>query len=356
MSRTNKIYIIIILIVLVLFGIFRYYESQKDKIDKAELEALTQQYNQEAKQIAEEEAEKEAHYAKIREDIPGIICWGDDMTYGKGGINKSYPYVLENLLNDNDYEIPVYNNGVSGEDSLTVLGREGAIPYQVEEFTIDNARELIEVKVTSSYGGEKVNPLLKKRNPGINPCKINGVEGILYGYVKPAKLDKVDTFFFARNNTGEKVEVEEGTHIETLGTKYRDYVNILAVGDNGGYDDNDDLLEQYKMFVKYLEGSKNGNNYLVLGRIKGDKDSNEEFESMMEDEFGKHYLNVRNYLCTEAMNDLKLTAAEEDKKAMENGEIPPSLMFDENNLNDRAYEAIGSLVYKRLVENNFVRK
>lgn len=354
--RANIICIIFVMLIVIIFGSFKLYDNKQSEINSIQMEEMRTKYIRDLKAEEEERAAKEAYYESILEDIPGIVCWGDDMTYGKGGINKSYPYVLENLLNENGYKIPVYNNGVSGEDSLTVLGRQGAIPYCTESFKLKNSPELIEVKIKSSYNGAEVNPLLGKRNPGVNPCSIDGIDGILYGYVLPADRDKVDKFYFVRDNTGNSVDIKDNIPIVTSGARYKDYVSILAVGEHGGYADNEELVDQNRKFVEFIKGSKNENSYLILGMTKGSREDNKEIEEMMEKEFGEHYINVREYLSTKALDDLNLSATDEDKKAMEEGKVPPSLWFDENNLNDQAYEAIGTLVYNKLVEYNYVKK
>lgn len=355
-KKTNIIYIILIIVILSGFTVYKVYDNKKTAAEEERIQALREQYIREAKEEAAEKAAKERYYAAIRESIPGIACWGDDMTYGKGGIESAYPHVLENLLYENGYMLPVYNNGVSGEDSLTVLGRQGAIPYVAEAFKLKDVRDLVEIKIKSSYNGEEVNPLLRKRNPGVNPCSIAGINGTLYGYVNSADLDKVDTFYFARDNTGASVDVPDDTPIITSGNNYKDFINILAIGEHGGWKDNEELVDQNERFVEFLKGSKNENSYLILGMTKGDSKSNAEIEKMMSDTFKEHYINVREYLTTSAMNDMGLTPTDRDKKAMEIGKVPPSLMFDDNNLNDHAYEAIGKLVYNKLAELNYIKK
>lgn len=355
-KRGNVICIILVVIILIIFGVFKYYNDAENRESEAKFDIMRQQYAAEIKAEEQEKAEKEAHYQAIREDIPGIVCWGDDIVYGKGGIEKSFPFVLENLLEENEYQLPVYNMGVSGEDTLTVLGRQGAIPYIVDEFTIEDNGDITEISVSSSYRGEEVNPLLRKKNPGINPCSINGIEGTLYGFVLPAKLDKVHSFFFARSESGEKIDIPKGTEIVTSGNDYKDYVNILAIGENGGWNNNASLVDQNQRFVDFLAGSKNENSYLILGMTKGNADENEEIEAMMNKQFGEHYINIREYLSTNAMNDLGLEPTENDKEMMAEGRVPESLMFDENNLNDDAYEAIGRVVYNKLVEYNYIKK
>lgn len=355
-KKGNIICIVLLIIVLVFFGIYKHNEKKITAVNDSQLEQMRLDYEREAEEEERERLEKEAHFESIREDIPGIVCWGDDMTYGKGGINFSYPFVLENLLLDNGYSLPVFNNGVSGEDSLTVLGRAGAIPYVTNNFKIENHTDINELSIRSSYNGEEVNPLLRKRNPGINPCSIKGVSGTLYGLVASSDLDKVYQFYFARSNTGETVMVSDGTEIVTNGTTYRDYINIVAIGENGGYTSNEVLVDQYLRFVEYLKGSKNGESYLFLGITKGSAEENKELENEMSINFGEHYINLREYLSTNAMKDLGITPTEEDNKMMAEGRVPRSLKFDENTLNDDGYRAVGQLVYKKLTELNYVKK
>lgn len=356
-KKGNIICVILIVIVATAFGVFKHFDNQKSQIAAQNFEQMRQEYLQQVKIEQQEKEEQQAKYDAIREDIPGIVCWGDDMTYGKGGIEKCYPRVLEYLLTDNEYQLPVLNNGVTGEDSLTVFGRMGAIPYVVENgFSLKSAQDLVEVDVVSSFNGESVKPLLRKRNPGVNPCSINGIKGTLFGYVNSADLSKIDSFYFYRDNSGDSVHIDDGAEVVTDGNNYKDYINIVSVGENGGWKDNDELVEQYNRFVEYLKGTKNENSYLILGMTKGDKQSNTDLENMMSEQFGTHYINTREYLSTTAVSDLDIDVSDEDKKAMDKGEVPPCLKDSEGNLNDKAYEAIGRLVYNKLVEYNYIKK
>ena len=60
--------------------------------------------------------------------LPGIICWGDSLTYGEEGDGVSFPQVLRERIAAELLEIPVINMGASGEDSITIAGRGGGIP------------------------------------------------------------------------------------------------------------------------------------------------------------------------------------------------------------------------------------
>lgn len=91
----------------------------------------------------------------IENELPGIICWGDSLTRGW---DASYPATLSELIQENiidqipleavidsDYAYlldneryainppEVVNMGVACENSITIAGRAGGIPYVTSE-------------------------------------------------------------------------------------------------------------------------------------------------------------------------------------------------------------------------------
>ena len=77
--------------------------------------------------------DKKNTFEKQQESIPGIVCIGDSLTAGTEG---GYPKFLSDALIYNGVRVPVYNIGVGGENTLTIAGRMGAIPFTVYAFTI----------------------------------------------------------------------------------------------------------------------------------------------------------------------------------------------------------------------------
>lgn len=57
-----------------------------------------------------------------RELIPGIVCFGDSLTFGSGGDGVSYPSVLEENLERDRIYIPVSNLGIGGENTVDEYG------------------------------------------------------------------------------------------------------------------------------------------------------------------------------------------------------------------------------------------
>ena len=117
----------------------------------------------------------------------GIACVGDSLTEGFGGGGVSYPAVLEEKIRelqkktaDGD-SFRVENLGVCGEDTFTILGRSGALPFVLEEeVRIPAGRERIRIPLKCPLCSETC--LLVYGNAGVNPVRIGGAEGRLQGH------------------------------------------------------------------------------------------------------------------------------------------------------------------------------
>ena len=116
-----------------------------------------------------------------KDDKKVVVCWGDSLTAPHGnesaikgfvknslGRNMSYPFRLQSLLGD-DYN--VRNAGEGGENTLTIMARQGAYPmrlaHDVTVFKSDKTDGECGIGNTdvpafiSSYNGQVVKPLLR---------------------------------------------------------------------------------------------------------------------------------------------------------------------------------------------------
>lgn len=121
-----------------------------------------------------------------------IVCWGDSLTAPHRETLKQkirgifvedhdYPSVLQKILGD-DYE--VINCGVGGENTLTIMGRQGAYPFILahdvtinsKDCALENFMGNTDVPAfLSSYNNEVCYPLLQhKSSAKINDCMIQG--------------------------------------------------------------------------------------------------------------------------------------------------------------------------------------
>lgn len=337
--KNKRIWGVLLIISTLLLVVIIAYDSHQGKVKQKELQAYNQVLSNEKK--LKDERNKDINNqldAYIKENIPGIVCWGDSLTAGAGGNGISYPSILQELIIKNIYNIPVENMGVGGEDTLTILGRTGSKPMIVDAFTIPSDLSKVEIKFRTTP--------LRQGDKGINPCVINDVEGYLT-IEQDSAISTNFKYYFQRSNNGTAVEVHNNTKIQTsASTLYKDYMPIIFIGQNGGYDSDDELIEQIKLLVDY----NNNDMYLVLGLTSGTEASRKELETKMDNEFGKKYINLRNSLSKSGVEDAGLIANAEDMMATVIGKVPPSLHVDEVHLNDKGYTLIGNIVYNRMVE------
>lgn len=287
---------------------------------------------------------------KIKEALPGIVCWGDSLSSGPGGNAMSYPKSLQSCIDESiaalcpaakelGISVPVVNMGVGGENTNTILGRNGAVPFITSSaFTIPSEVKSVAVKFMSE-NGKPVAPLIQG-NAGMEFVTIEGVKGIISrsgnGYV------------FTRNEAGNSVHVSKGTKIITAGSEpYREYISVIFIGQNGGFTGYDELVEQQKAIIEHQ--TKNKDKFIIIGLHTTTPSYREDLEGLMTEEYGDKYINLREYMSTDAMSDAGLTPSQSDISAMEGGNVPPSLLSEDLlHFNSDGYEIIGRLVFNRM--------
>ncbi len=353
--------------------------------DRYENEKISEQLSQSAEQqnvekdalIEQVSTEYNKDAAVLAEFLPGIVCWGDSLTAGAGGGGVTYPKVLETeiqkeicnqynlksqlngkatyLIDFSQYKIkiPVINMGVGGENTQTIAGRNGAIPYIVSQgFTIPEDRMPIELTFTSQNGG-KVAPL-RQGDRGVNPVVIGGIEGTL-SIKQESYSSKEYSYFFTRTVAGSSKEIQPGTQIVTAASKkYTDYIPVIFIGQNGGYTDFEDLIRQQRAIIEHQTANKD--RYIIVGLHTGTAESRNALETAMKNEYGAHYINLRDYMATQAMSDAGLIPTDEDKELMRKGSAPKSLMSDSVHFNGIGYELIGRLIYRTMDDLGYFKE
>lgn len=281
--------------------------------------------------------------------LPGIVCWGDSLTYGAHGGGVTYPLTLEAMIQENKrlpYHVPVVNMGVGGESSITIVGRNGAIPYVLsEDVTIPADCTPVDVYY-SSKEGQKVAPL-RQGKAGVNPVVIGGIEGTL-SITQETHVSKEFSYQFTRSAAGEAQTVPSGSEIVTdASSKYLDYLTVIYIGQNGGYTDFADLIHQQRAILNHQ--TANNDRFIIVGLHTGTVESRAALEQAMAEEYGNHYINLRQYMATNAMADAGLAPTDEDLSLMAQGSTPYSLMVpDHCHFNSTGYELIGKLIYRTM--------
>ena len=377
--------ILAVLSVVALFWLYRsvtYVRKQNAEEDSVLMEAYQQQQQQ---QLAERKEKNglvdqayQEHLSILNKYLPGIVCWGDILTAGNSG-NVSYPDVLKQYIDDNicdiydlsysldanmglsrvewekyKIDIPVVNMGGGHETTYTVLGRAGVVPFVVsDEFTIPAGTEKVQINIASE-SGQKVTPLIDG-TAGINNVFIDGIEGVLSVEATAEKYSSYSYYYFNRIEQGSEKTVSAGTPIITdASNKYKDYIHVVFIGTYGHYSSPAELVEQVRSMLS--RQTNNTDRYLVIGICSSEgnwyygSSYFDIMDSAMMQAFGDKYINLRKYLCSDALADAGLVATHEDSLQMQSGVIPATFKSSagEGELTATVYELLGKLVYDRM--------
>lgn len=342
--------------------------------------------------IREVVSKHESEIEKIKENnnnesLNTVVCWGDSLTNGAGSTtlkpssdtnsDTSYPAVLSRLIKSN---IKTLNGGVGGETSWMIASRQGAMSIKVEPMTIPAGKVATRVylkgmeqdyfynvdnkKWTYSEGNLSYN-FAVDGNALVNPCYIDGIEGILSrtkllsGTPDPETGETVQgdvyAYYFTRSYAGEPYTfTTPKTLITNADKNYRDAINVIWMGQN------DAPLHEGKYItqigcedrVKAMIDNLTHDNYIVMDLPSGDNSGSAERVQSFNQKFGKHYLNIREYICKYGLviaNELgaNITLNEENKSDINIGKIPSCFRIDGVHGNYWYYQIVARAVYEK---------
>lgn len=303
----------------------------------------------------------ENYYTKVEVDnLVGankyITCWGDSLTAG-----NSWVQTLESLSG-----MPVYNAGAGGENARVIMARQGAdvmvvdgliIPAEVAPVTLATMSEDGGVRTESGY---KVTPLLQGGPTHINPAMLGDIEGTL-AWTGSDYKDTTGTWTFTRSVAGEAVTINRPTAIRTAYDRERNnpYLMVIFMGQNGGYDDVDDLVRKHRLMIEHASAK----HVVVLGLSSGTASSRAEYETAMRKEFGRYFISLREYLAHPiyaadgetiiscyGLDDQGLTPTSDDLVKISTGQVPASCLADSVHYTNGTKTVIGNMLYKRCKE------
>lgn len=142
MNRDKK-WNILSLLVCVVLAVFLIgmlaWGKRADAAESRRLEQIAKEQENPApeKEIKEaEEAKKEEPETKEAEEakVEGIVCWGDDMVNGEASETHSYKVVLQNLLKEKGYNLPVQDKTLQGAGTLSMMTMAGVPEEEVQQF------------------------------------------------------------------------------------------------------------------------------------------------------------------------------------------------------------------------------
>ena len=285
--------------------------------------------------VEAEEAPDEAlvPIAQFSGDLPRIVCWGDSLTESADR-QTAYPDVLRKLSG-----AEVVNYGIRSDTTLMVAIRAGSVSVYTDAFIMPAETEPVEITVHTRSG--KGVPLLRYADYGVNPCYINGVRG---------QLSLAEgAYYFTRSAVGDTIAVEGGSRITTAGMAGKSAEDVLVIftGTNDAPDRNSiqDVISLQRGILDYTGCTK----YVVVGlTCKKVMPDIEKVNEALAEEYGEHFLDIRSFMLQSGLSYEGLKATAEDKKDIENGEIPASLRTDYVHGNQYFYDILAHKLYEHL--------
>lgn len=121
----------------------------EDREDLQKLDKKQEETAKELQQKAAQEAEVTATPAPTLSPVPsepvkeitaGISCWGDDLLTAEDTQQYSYMTVLQKLLQENGYNIPVVNKTLQGGGTLSMMKRAGVDDQIIQNFISEHQK------------------------------------------------------------------------------------------------------------------------------------------------------------------------------------------------------------------------
>lgn len=282
-----------------------------------------------------------------------ITCWGDSLTAGTGAsksvtinnlVGPTMPSTLASLTGRK-----VNNMGVYGEDSRTIVCRQGGLPMYINNLTIP-AKGSVKFDQIMCKENDQMNEVYPCRfdwngqQDCFNPCIISGIAGTL-----TYDPNIAHPYTFTRATDGSELIINSDTQIITQASiDFKDDILILQIGNNGGWNWNTEtLIAQYDAIIAQSQCKY----YIIVGDTDNSAAERVGWEGALQWAFGKHFINMREYLSQNGLNECGLTPTKQDLELMATGAVPYSLKApDESHLTSYGYWVEGNVIYKKGVE------
>lgn len=282
-----------------------------------------------------------------------IVCCGDSLTMGAGwedhspdNIKRGYPEFIQEFTGIN-----TINTGIGGDRCNEIFARLGSEPVVINNITIPKDATPVNLgcPLTTILGREFRSDLKYNASEPykINPVTINGIVGEI------TQPDGIGTnYYFTRKQAGEQLLINRPTIVVTTqmqSLRNPDDIYVFYVGQNGGYDDVDDWIQQIKAGIDFIGCDK----YLIIVcKTDWHNTSWDDTYNKFKKEFKSKFVDIRSYILQYGLEDNGLTPTSDDTTAISKGIIPPSLKKTGDNVhfNYYGYKTIGKIVSQRLKE------
>lgn len=140
-KKWNIIFVILGIILMVLLVGMLYWSKETEAAESRRLQEMAKETedsvsaNIETKEKSEEvKEEPESVPEEEEKNSEGIVCWGDDLINGEASAKYSYKVVLQKLLEENGYNLPVQDKTLQGAGTLSMMTMAGVSSEEVQQF------------------------------------------------------------------------------------------------------------------------------------------------------------------------------------------------------------------------------
>jgi hypothetical protein len=277
-----------------------------------------------------------------------IVCFGDSLTEGVGADGTDYPSLLKDMIcsyADKDIAdgIKVYNEGNSGESSISIAARSSGVKMLTAEAMSFSAFSAKAQVVLEAEDGRLIEPWHDAKYS--TKVSVGDVSGRLIFD------EKKYSYYFIRDNFIGSQYIPKGTEITVeKNSLYENAVTIVFIGQNGGYETIDDLIYQQKAIIP--QDIYDSGLYIILGLTSGTALERAPLEEAMEKEYGRNYINLREIMSGERVLEFVSELSDEDVLEMQEGVVPQCLRAENDmvHLNRAGYSMIARMIFERMLE------
>lgn len=139
-KKWNIIFIGLCIILVVFLAGMLMWSKKTQAAESRRLQAIAEGTTENTEKKAEAEAAgaediSAESNAEVQTEAPeGIVCWGDDMINGEPSATYSYKVVLQQLLQEKGYSLPVQDKTLQGASTLSMMTMAGVPKEEVQQY------------------------------------------------------------------------------------------------------------------------------------------------------------------------------------------------------------------------------
>lgn len=249
----NALFVVLCIVLVVALGGMLCWGIKKDSKERERLEKLATESvktnketsgtsKKEDKEKETEEQEKPEETPKQPEKLPeekteGVVCWGDDLINGEDSATYSYKVVLQKLLTEKGYNLPVQDKTLQGAGTMSIMTMAGVPENEVQAF--------IDAHKAAANGAEL-------------PIAETGIRDLT-----PEQLERTDV----------------------------NCIPIISMGYYGGWNhDPQELIQQQEKVLKTFPDQEQ---FIIVGvRPFDDSVNSSTLDTAMREKWGEHYISA----------------------------------------------------------------